>query len=223
MTDFLRSSCSGNSRMSRCVLLQQKALIESECLHGGFVKHLHPPAPLGDASDRILHLPGTTRVCVGPRFLSGGGLHPSAWRERGVERRPDALNQHLSGHKRDGFGVVYATRINTSSHNSLVHPKNYMIKGATTQSSLPKHTQKSTTRLAPISFHELPWQQKTLRRGCRLSGMLSEGLGTNMQQRERGKTALYPRHQWEYVETEEGVEVLHSSRKGNALWKCQLS
>lgn len=77
--------------------------------------------------------------------------------------------------------------------------------------------------LHPCKFHELPWQQKTLRRGCRLSGMLSEGLGTNMQQRERGKTALYPRHQWEYVETEEGVEVLHSSRKGNALWKCQLS
>lgn len=42
-------------------------------------------------------------------------------------------------------------RINISSHNSLVHPKNYMIKGATAQSSLPKHTHKSTTSLAPIS------------------------------------------------------------------------
>lgn len=43
--------------------------------------------------------------------------------------------------------------------------------------------------LHPRQFPRLP-RQKTLHRGCRLSGMLSEGLGTNMQQRGGKNSSL---------------------------------
>lgn len=47
------------------------------------------------------------------------------------------------------------------------------------------------------------------------------GSGDKHAAAEGGKTALYPRLQWEYLERSGGGSA--TLRKGNALWKCQLS
>ncbi|KAA0720689.1 hypothetical protein E1301_Tti011558 [Triplophysa tibetana] len=130
----------------------------------------------------------------GSRFLSGGGGRGGARKAR----HPRSVRQvtgEMAHKRRKPKYFCAATRIDTSS---LADPKHGMIKGASPQ-SLRKHT----TPLAEDAPQRLPAFRNALR-----------GSGDKHAAAEGGKTALYPRLQWEYLERkrEVGEEVLHSEK-----------